>query len=652
MPDEQKTVAQLTEERDELRRQLERVQRATGGGEEPFKSFFENASVGMVMADLAGGFIRVNRTICEMLGYAERELLSLSFQEITHPDDLESDLDHVRRLRAREVDFFQIENRYIGKEGYIVWVSLNASAVHDSAGELLYYIGQIQDITDRKLAEQALRESEEKYRDLFDNMSDGVAIYEAVDDGRDFAIRDLNRAGEEITLAARDDVLGKRVTEVYPGVVEMGLLEVFRRVWKTGEPERHPLTAYADNRLSLWVENAVCKLPSGQIVAVFDDVTERKRMERELLRTERLRAVGELSAGVSHNLNNILTGVLVPAQMLRMATEDPGLLEFVDSIVTAGQRARDLAHRLHLSVHGVEEDRFEEVAVNASIREAVQAASPRWKDEVELKGLSIDVRTELREVPAIRGTRSRLHDLLINLLFNAVDALPEGGSVAIETSPREDHVELTIADTGIGMDEETRRRIFEPFFTTKAQVGTGLGLSTVYNTVNQWGGKIDVESGPGQGTTFTLWLPLWRNTTPTESEERRIEGTRTGKLLVVDDDEGIRHVLGRLLGNTHEVTIRRSGEKALEDFGAGMYDAVLIDLGMAGMAGDHVARAMRRIDPHAVTVLITGWELAEGDPRWNAFDFDIKKPFEDLHKIQAVVAQAIELHDQWVGAGD
>ena len=172
-------------------------------------------------------------------------------------------------------------------------------------------------------------------------------------------------------------------------------------------------------------------------------------------------------------------------------------------------RARDLVHKLHLSVRTRrEEERLHPVAVDQVVQQAVQSARPRWKDEPEAHGIAIEMVTQWGGVPPIQGTEAGLHEILTNLIFNAVDAMPDGGTITLRTQRVEDQVQIVFSDTGIGMDEATRLRIFEPFFTTKMDIGTGLGLSTVYNTVTRWGGTIEVDSAPGEGTTFTLRFPV------------------------------------------------------------------------------------------------------------------------------------------------
>jgi len=374
-------------------------------------------------------------------------------------------------------------------------------------------------------------------------------------------------------------------------------------------------------------------------------VTEGQRMEEELIRLERLRAVGELSAGVSHNLNNILTNVLGPAQLLKRKTDDPEILREVDDIVTSAIRARDLVHELHLSVRTDEGESLRPVSVDQIVQQAVQTSRPRWKDEPEARGVSIKVNTQWGDVPSILGTEAGLHDILTNFIFNAVDAMPEGGTITIQTETVEDQVQITFSDTGTGMDEETKRRVFEPFFTTKMDLGTGLGLSTVHNTVTLWGGTIEVDSTPGEGTTFTLRFPVWTGEEVEEEERAAVQLTRPGKILVVDDDEAICSLLSRLLGEQHEVEAVTDGQKALDRFAPGKYDAVIIDLGIPGMSGDQLLKQIKEIDPQVVTVLSTGWDLPDTDTRVSSFDFQVHKPFEDLDEIEDVVARAIALHD-------
>ena len=372
---------------------------------------------------------------------------------------------------------------------------------------------------------------------------------------------------------------------------------------------------------------------------------EAHEQTRQLVRLERLRALGEMAVGVSHNLNNLLVAVLVPAQFLLKATDDPEILREANEIVTAGRRAADLVRRLHRSVHMREEEPLEAVDIGALVEEAVASTRPKWKDESEAKGVRVRLDVEIGDMPPLQGIASELHEVLTNLIFNAVDAMPAGGRIAVRARADEDGGAVEVSDSGVGMDEEVRRRVFEPFFTTKDDVGTGLGLSTVYNTVTRCGGSVDIDTEPGKGSTFRVRLPLWRAAAPADApaSEEPAAGGGLGRVLVVEDDPVVRKVLDELLAAEHSVESTDSGADAIERVKRDTYDVALVDLGMPEMRGDRVAEAMRRADASLATVLITGWQVEDGDPALEYFDFRLQKPFHDVDEVMQTVARAVDL---------
>ena len=366
--------------------------------------------------------------------------------------------------------------------------------------------------------------------------------------------------------------------------------------------------------------------------------------EREMVRLERLRALGEMAAGVSHNLNNMLLGILGPAEILQETVEDPDIKRRVDTIVFSAERAAELVRRLNHALPYAREQEVQPVSLSEAVRRAVASAQPRWKDAVEAEGLSIEVSTRVDETASsVRATETGLHDILLNLLFNSIESMPDGGSIAIEVAASGDQVLLSVADTGVGMDPETRRKIFEPFFTTKMTVGTGLGLYTVYNTVNSWGGSIDVESSPGEGSRFTISLPAAEAVAKVAAVVEPAAG-RAGHLLVVEDDDAARDSIVQLLSRKHEVTSRNSAEGPAASITSAGFDAAVIDLGMPGVPGDAFARTLRTLDPTLPMILVTGWDLSPSDPRRAPFDFYLQKPFKG-HELLSVAAEAIALRD-------
>lgn len=379
----------------------------------------------------------------------------------------------------------------------------------------------------------------------------------------------------------------------------------------------------------------------------ISDISANKEMEHKLIHLERLRAIGELAAGVSHNLNNMLTGVLIPAQILRERNLIPDLSIPIDDIITSGRRMADLVRQVHHYAHQDEPSPLEAVDLNAAVGNAVELSRSRWQDQTRERGLEVNVITRLGKILPIQGANSELESLLLNLLLNAVDALSAGGTITLQTSLVEGETQLTISDTGIGMDTETQRRVFEPFFTTKAAVGTGLGLSTAYATMQHWGGHINVQSELGVGTTFTLRFPVYnQHISLLSTLEAPALATAASRILVVDDSELIIDVFDRLLSEKHQVEFARDGIEALSTFAKNHYDVVLIDLGLPKLTGDQVAQAMRQIDSAVALGLITGWKLKVDDERLALFDFHMQKPFGDLDAITDILDRAIALCQQ------
>lgn len=423
-----------------------------------------------------------------------------------------------------------------------------------------------------------------------------------------------------------------------------------RQLLADGNPQGCEVRLARGDAAPFWgrLESTVVPDPKGALgySVLLSDINDRRLLQQELVRTERLRAVGELAAGVSHNLNNLLTAIVIPAEMMLLNPNDHiRVVHLAKTILEATSRATDLVHQLHVSVRNDSPEPLKPINLGQAIEEAVAVTRPRWKDEPEAQGLAIKVHLALGETPRIKGNPTGLHDMLANLLLNAVDAMPQGGTITLRTETDGQFVKMYVSDTGVGMTEETRRRVFEPFFTTKTNVGTGLGLSTLYNTITLWGGTAAVESTPGKGTSFVLSFPVWDGVNTAASTPGDTASSRRGRILVADDDEAVGAVLRQMLGRRHEVSVFIGGREALEDFGPGKYDVAILDLGMPEFSGDQVAIQMRVLDPAIGLILFSGWELPPGDPRGRAFDFEMTKPVRGLAAFDNVVARAIALRD-------
>lgn len=691
MEDKDKSKEQLISELNELRKKLSEKDRIL-----PDSAFtnttqqnqtFENLRrtqeyLDSVLLNLPAGvaifegtdfrYFRINKTLAEFNGLSVEAHLGRPLEEVL-PDAAQHILPRLKEvvktgnpLKSREfstrlpkdpdairwfMDFFF---PIVGPEKMVIAVGVVVlditrrkkmeEALSKSHDELQWRVEkQTQKL---QIANAALTESESKYQGLYDSAPD---MFASVDPNTAIVLR-CNQTLATNLGYTKQEIIGRPLFELYhPDCLEQ-VRTAFKTFSNTGVVRNAKLHLKRKDGSSIDVMLNVSSIRDAQGTIMYSssiwrDITDRNRIEQEQIRTQRLRAVGELSAGISHNLNNLLFGVLFPAEVLERETEDPEVLAHVKTIIIAGKRAQDLVRRLHQSVLVEEKNTIEPVSLPKVIQEAVRTARPRWKDEPESRNVTIEVVVELPEVPLVKGTASEMHDILTNLLFNAVDAMPEGGVIRIETQLSDGHVRLTMEDTGIGMEEKTSRRIFEPFFTTKPDVGTGLGLSSIYGTLTKWSGEIDVESTLGKGTTFILKIPLWKGEEADETEPEEVPPVRRASLLIVEDEQVVRNALTKYLSKTHKVRAFSNGEEALEEFAPKQYDVAFIDLGIPGVSGTHLSEEVKRIDPSIVTVLITGWSLEEGDERLLPFDFYLKKPFASLKKLNDLVAQATNLHD-------
>lgn len=383
------------------------------------------------------------------------------------------------------------------------------------------------------------------------------------------------------------------------------------------------------------------------------EMYERKQAEKELVRFERLRALSELSAGVSHNMNNLLTGILGPAELLQCVDDPEKIDAYLNMIVRSSQRMADVVNRLHLSVAIESPGEMGKTCLEEAVLATIDLTRPRWKDEAESKGVAIVVETDLAKTPAIYAQEQELRDVLTHLIFNAIEAMRDGGTITIKTVGKEDQVILSVMDTGVGMDEAVLARIFDPFFSTKMDVGSGLGLSLVRGTLQRWGGTVEVQSELGEGTTFTLALPIWKEEVLQREEDAvRPDVIPRKRILVVDDEDVVLRIIESALRHHHDVDVAMGGEEGMALFDAGEYDLALIDLGMPNMPGDQVAKFIKEKKPEVMTLMVTGWNLDPEDERLTWFDGLMTKPFDSLNALRDVVAKMAVAHEERLSEHD
>jgi signal transduction histidine kinase len=270
--------------------------------------------------------------------------------------------------------------------------------------------------------------------------------------------------------------------------------------------------------VSIFAENAAIAIEKAELYAELKKKTEilektieeLRTTQEQLIQSEKLRALGNLASGVAHDFNNILAAILGRTQLLLRKVQDPDLLRWlkvIEQLTNSGAETVERMQKFARTYRTRSEKDFQKLNINEIVQEVVGITRPKWKDEAELKGIKIEIETDLGKLSPPIGNASEIREVLTNMVFNSIDALPEGGKIAIKTRMRGEDIEISVSDNGLGMIEEVKKKVFEPFFTTKRDKSNGLGLSVAYGIITRHNGEITVESQPGEGTTFTIKLP-------------------------------------------------------------------------------------------------------------------------------------------------
>ena len=384
-----------------------------------------------------------------------------------------------------------------------------------------------------------------------------------------------------------------------------------------------------------------------------------RQTQQAVLQQERLHALGTMASGIAHDINNAISPIVLYTDLL---LEEPALSDGARRALEAIQRATDQVVHTVASMREFYRAREPQqqllpVDLNRLVLQVIDLTRARWSDMPRRSGRQIDLETRLAaDLPAVSGIETELRDALINLIFNAVDAMPRGGRLSLCTrqcepqqerceAPARALVQLVVADTGVGMDELTRSRCLEPFFTTKGERGTGLGLAMVYGTMQRHGGDIEVASEVGRGTRVTLGFPLTEAAGGTTPAPQPVQSVSPRRILVVDDDPIVLQSLRRALAaDGHDVTTVDGGQAGIDTFRAAQaagspFEVVITDLGMPKVDGRQVAAAVRAASPHTLVFMLTGWGrrlIDEGDVPVDV-DRVLSKP-PKLHDLRAALA--------------
>ncbi|MBN1104522.1 MAG: response regulator [Deltaproteobacteria bacterium] len=466
--------------------------------------------------------------------------------------------------------------------------------------------------------QEKLKESEARFKGVFDHMSNGVVVFKPLDGGRDFEVLDLNRAYQSLSgIADKRKVAGRGILQVFPELERTGLLDVMRKAWKTGTPERCSVSLNEGEKLLWWREYYIYKLPSGEIVTIFEDITQRKKAEedqkalqQQLLLSQKMESIGAFASGTAHNFRNILQAISGNTEYLEMTHSDESdIREASRSIQESVEKGVDLINNLlHFSRRG---GKYE--LSDLDLSEVVRSA---YAIIQKVFDKSIEIRVDLEAGLMIKGNHSLLSQVFLNLFANARDAMPDGGRLIIEARRQRDSAVVTVQDTGIGMEPEVLEKIFDPFFTLKeVGRGTGLGLSTTHGIVEQHNGTIRVFSRPKAGTTFRISLPMVAaEKAATPEPQRRLVYGKGEKVLIVDDELPSLEALTSLTRKLGYETIPVDKPlDALKNYAKWSPDITLMDRNMPQMDGVTCIKEIIKRDPNARILIISGYDESGPD---------------------------------------
>ncbi|MDD5761361.1 MAG: PAS domain S-box protein [bacterium] len=604
--------------------ELQSAEKVSRESEERFRSIVDTASDGILIARMSTRkFVEANIAICEMLGYTREELLRIGVENIHPAPDLPHVIAEFNRQSRGEKRISE-SLPVMRKDGSVFYADISANPI-EFGGEQ-YQVGIFRDTTERKLAENALRESEERYHELFENANDVIYTHDLAGN-----FTSINKAAEQVTGYTLDEALKINIFSVLaPGSADVVRRMISRKVTGGGQT-RYELEIVCKNgcRVPLEVSTRII-YRSGEPVGVQGiarDITERRqaeeekrKLEQQLQQAMKMEAVGRLAGGVAHDFNNLLTVINGYSELLiqRLGENSP-MRKDVEEILHAGNQAGALTRQLLVFSR--------KQVLQPKVIDLNMVVSKTGKMLRRLIGENIKFRTILAEgLGRVNADEGQAEQILLNLAINARDAMPGGGELTIETANvvldetfTKDHpslipgphVLLSVGDTGSGIPDEVRRHIFEPFFTTKEQgKGTGLGLATVYGIVQQSQGHLDFYTEAGKGTTFRIYLPRVEEdnealpTVPVEAPP----GSET--VLVVEDETSVREIVDRVLSaKGYRVLTASDGSEGLRMAGEynGPIDLLLTDLVMPGMGGRQLATRLAAGRPGVKVLFMSGY---------------------------------------------
>ncbi len=650
------TISRVIDEAGVPRRMLGTVQDVTTqknaedtlrDSEEKFRNIFDSATDGILIADAsARRFVDANKSICTMLRCTKEELTRLGIEDI-HPSAEVSRVIEEFEKQMRGEKTIAVDIPVLRRDGIVFFADICFTSITLRGNR--FSVGIFRDITGRKRAEQALRDSERFIRNILDTVDEGFIVID-----RNFRILTANKAYCDQVGEASDRVIGRHCYATshrsQRPCYEAGEECAVRRVFETGEPHT-ALHRHTDGKGSiLYVETKAFPIKdrSDSVMSVIEtvnNITEKHLLEEERLKTQKLEAIGILAGGIAHDFNNLLQGVFGYISMAKTCFETKDRsLAMLEQAEQALHMSVDLTKQLLTFSKGGKPLK-KKMQLRSVIENSVKFA---------LSGSRVGYRIELDErLRTVEADEGQIGQVIQNIILNADQAMPLGGTILITAknvaTPRkgliqpaqeQKYVEISIEDSGIGIPEQYLHKIFDPYFSTKDK-GSGLGLATSYSIIKNHGGAIDVVSEPGKGATFFVYLPTVEAEADLPAIRAVSPAVRKGRILVMDDEELIRNIVGeQIKAIGHEVDYAEHGEEAILKYTASLesdspFDVVILDLTIrGGIGGKETIKRLLDIDPGVKAIVSSGYSDDSVIADYGSYGFSgcLAKPynFEDL----------------------
>ena len=593
-------------------------------GKTEWETTFDAMSDGIFIFDRAGELKRVNRAGAAMEALHPRLLLGRQCCAILRTSEEDQACVVENALETRRSVTIELTPTRLKRP-----LLVSVEPVLDENNNAVGVVCTARDLSDLRKVQAVAREHQSLLNNILESARE--SIYAVDLEGR---FKWCNSATLRGLGYQRSGFIGRSMLDmVYEGDRE--LVQEKLDAALSGSSQTYEMRYFAhDGRLRYARVDASPLIVEGHttgVLGIARDITEQKEERERAARADKLRALGQLASGVAHDFNNSLAAILGRAQLLRRQVEEPALVRNLDIIQTAAEDAAATVRRIQTFARKSPVKEFELVDVASLLNDAIEITRTRWQNEARIRGLEYEVKLEAEKEQSTYGSASELREVFVNLIVNAVDAMPKGGKLAITCRRFDSRLKLTFSDNGMGMPDDVRQKIFEPFFSTKGVHGTGLGLSVSYSIIERHAGSMSVVSEPGKGTCFLIDLPAAVAEASIEEVEIVKVNVPVLRILVVDDELPVRETLAEMLTAVHHyVELAGSGQEALQKMRQGVFDFVFTDLAMPEMDGWETARLIREGWPEVKIVLVTGYGPNTTPPTGEErlVDAIIGKPFD------------------------